>query len=509
MRRHSTRRGVLRSLGGAGLVALAGCTVQGSPDDPARSSTPRSTVSGPADATVDLTASTGTVRPGASDSDASRTWLYDGTFPGPELRVGEGDVLRVDVTNGLSEGTTIHWHGVPLPNRMDGVPGVTQEPIAPDSTFTYEFEADPAGTYFYHSHVGLQSDRGLLGPLIVEEGEPHVEYDREYTLVLDDYLVGEPEMPSGSDGTGMGGMSGSRTGGGGMGGMSGGGMGGGPNGSGMGGGAVGGMMRDRRPSYAGLLVNGRLPSDPPTLAVERGERVRLRFVNAASATTFRVRLAGHRLNVSHADGRPVDPVPVDEFVFGSGERYDAVVEADNPGAWQLRADAVSGTEPPARAVLRYDGSGGTPAPPRSGGRRLRYADLRAIEPLDGIDGTPDRTFDLTLSGGMGGMDGMGGAGGSDAWLIDGRAYPDAEPLTVREGEHVRVRMVNHSPVVHPMHLHGHFFRVGDAVKDTVRVPSRMGELTFDFVADNPGEWLFHCHTLYHLEAGMARVLRYG
>ncbi len=486
-------------------------------------------MSGPADATVDLTASPGTVRPGPSEADASRTWVYDGTFPGPELRVEEGEILRVDVANRLPEGTTIHWHGVPVPNAMDGVPGVTQEPIAAGSTFAYKFRAEPAGTYFYHSHVGLQLDRGLLGPLIVEEREPHVEYDREYTLVFDDYLVGDPQPASGSGGGGpggtggmggadggmhggAGGMGGGTDGSGTGGGMDGSGMGGGPSGSGMGGTDGGSMMGDRRPPYAGLLVNGRLPADSPTLPVSDGERVRLRFVNAASATAFRVRLAGHRLNVSHADGRPVEPVAVDEFVFGSGERYDAVVEADNPGAWELRADAVSGTERPARAVLRYDGRAGTPAAPRSGGRQLRYADLRAIEPLEGLDGTPDRTFDLTLSGAMGGMGGMGGmgeTGGSSAWLIDGQAYPDADPLTVREGEHVRVRVVNHSPVVHPMHLHGHFFRVGDAVKDTVRVPSHMGELTFDFVADNPGEWLFHCHTLYHLEAGMARVVRYG
>nr|WP_281273056.1 multicopper oxidase domain-containing protein [Halalkalicoccus subterraneus] len=103
---------------------------------------------------------------------------------------------------------------------------------------------------------------------------------------------------------------------------------------------------------------------------------------------------------------------------------------------------------------------------------------------------------------------MSASSESDAWLIDGQAYPDADLFSIREGEHVRVRMVNHSPVLHPMHLHGHFFQVGDAIKDTVIVPGHMGEVTFDFVADNPGSWLFHCHNLYHLEAGMARVMRY-
>lgn len=99
-------------------------------------------------------------------------------------------------------------------------------------------------------------------------------------------------------------------------------------------------------------------------------------------------------------------------------------------------------------------------------------------------------------------------GRSNEWLIDGQAYPNADPIDIQEGEHVRVRMTNRSPVVHPMHLHGHFFQVEDAVKDTVVVPGHMGEVTFDFIADNPGKWLFHCHNLYHLEAGMARVVRY-
>ncbi|NEU58690.1 multicopper oxidase domain-containing protein [Halorussus sp. MSC15.2] len=115
-----------------------------------------------------------------------------------------------------------------------------------------------------------------------------------------------------------------------------------------------------------------------------------------------------------------------------------------------------------------------------------------------MSGQPNRKFDLALTGRRGG----------NVWTIDGEPYPDANPLSVQPGDHVRVHMVNHSPVVHPMHLHGHFFQVGDAVQDTVLVPQHMGEVTFDFIADNPGDWLFHCHNLYHLDAGMARVITY-
>ncbi len=259
------------------------------------------------------------------------------------------------------------------------------------------------------------------------------------------------------------------------------------------------MMGDLRPPYAGLLVNGRLPANPATFDVQRGERVRLRFVNASSATAFRIGVAGHELTISHTDGRPVDPVTVDSFVFGSGERYDAVVEATNPGSWEIRGQPLDGDEQPARALFRYAGTSASPTQVSAWGRTLQYGDLRAKRVPEKLRGSPDRTFDLTLSPER---------GGSYGWLIDGQAYPDANPLKIRKGEHVRVRMTNRSPVLHPMHLHGHFFRVGDAMKDTVIVPGHMGSVTFDFLADNPGNWLFHCHNLYHLESGMARVVEY-
>jgi FtsP/CotA-like multicopper oxidase with cupredoxin domain len=431
------------------------------------------------------------------------TWGYGGQYPGPEIRVKEGERLRVIVENRLPEstGTTVHWHGVPVRNAMDGVPGLTQQPIPSGEQFAYEFEAAPAGTYMYHSHAGLQLDRGLLGPLIIEERTPHVEYDREYTLMLDDFLPGPPrplealaESGDGGRGGGRGGMMGRGDRGGGM--MGGRGM--------MGGGIV--------PPYEGLLVNGHSPDNPATFDVEEGERVRLRLVNPSSATTYHLALSGHRLTVTHADGRPVEPVTVDSLRIGMGERYDVIVEANSPGAHTFMARTVEGDAPPARAVVRYRCSRRTQPPegevPQGlrGGRRLRYGYLQSVEtPLGRSSGNddgsgPDRTFDLRLSGGM-----MMSRG---EWAIDGQQYPDAEPLRIQKGEHVRVNMSNMSMMLHPMHLHGHFFRVGNAIKDTVLVEPRMGRASFDFVADNPGDWFFHCHNLYHLHAGMARVFTY-
>ena len=399
---------------------------------------------------------------------AYETWLYNGRFPGQEIRVAEGERLRVLLENRLPDPTTVHWHGVPVPNAMDGVPGVTQEAVQPGEQFVYEYVAEPAGSYMYHSHVALQLDRGLIGPLVVEERSPHVDYDREYTIFLDDLLIGEPRLVEGRRSMMMG-------------------------------------MGSAGPEYQSFLINGRPPADPAVLDVRRGERVRLRLMNPASQTTFRVALAGHRMRVIHADSRPVEPFEVDAVRIGMGERYDVIVEADTPGAWNLVASSMERQRGSARAVFRYTDAAAT-APPEgqrpdgiSGGRLLTVDDLTGTEPEARNDRTPDRTFDLTLSSRM----------MSDGWFIDGQAFPDAEPLEVREGERVRVRMTNRSMMMHPMHLHGHFFRVGNALKETVIVPPHMGQVTFDFTADNPGDWFFHCHNLYHMEAGMARVLRVG
>lgn len=431
-----------------------------------------------------------------------QTWGYNGQYPGPEIRAREGERLRITVQNDLPDaGTTVHWHGVPVPNAMDGVPGLTQEPIPAVGSMVYDFAATPAGTYMYHSHQGLQLDRGLLGPLVVEEATPHVDYDREHVLVLDDVLLGPPQPLSELAGEG------------------GGRMGRGMTDGMMGregsrdrdrdrdtdrGGMMDGMMGGIVPPYEGLTINGRLPQSPAEFEVRRGERVRLRLINPGGATTYRVAVGGHRMTVTHTDGRPVEPVTVDRLDIGMGERYDVVVEADNPGVWPLVAATVEGDSAPARAVLRYADAVGSTL--RDGlpeglqrGRVLRYADLQSVETLP-PEGAPDRTFDLRLSGGM-----MMDPG---VWTIDGQAYPDAAPLEVREGERVRVTMSNMSMMLHPMHLHGHFFRTGNVLKDTVLVGAHMGRASFEFVADNPGRWFFHCHNLYHLHAGMAREVRY-
>ena len=509
-------------LGGTGL-SLAGCD-RGSDAAKGAPAAPGAPSGGGLARAFDLAA--GRVEAEVGPGQVWRTWGYGGQYPGPEIRLKEGERLRVVARNDLpgEAGTTVHWHGVPVPNPMDGVPGVTQEPIPAGESMTYEYEATPAGTYMYHSHRALQLDRGLMGPLIIEERTPHVQYDREHVVILDDFLPGPPRTLDALASGGGGREDGGRMMGGMMNGQSsdapgqqqGGGMTegcpmmGGDGGGGMQGGGMMGGMGGIVPPYEGLMINGKLPGDPAAFDVKEGERVRFRLINLSSATTYHLALAGHRMRVSHADARPVEPVEVDSLLIGMGERYDVIVEADNPGAHTLMARTVEGNAPPARATVRYQSSRQNQPPegevPKGleSGRRLRYADLQSVEtPLGQATGSagPDRTFDLRLSGGM-----MMSRG---EWAIDGQRYPDADELPLEKGEHVRVNMRNMSMMNHPMHLHGHFFRVGNAVKDTVLVEARMGRASFDFVADNPGDWFFHCHNLYHLHAGMARVFTYG
>jgi FtsP/CotA-like multicopper oxidase with cupredoxin domain len=237
--------------------------------------------------------------------------------------------------------------------------------------------------------------------------------------------------------------------------------------------------------------------------VKRGERVRLRLLNPSGATTYRVAIAGHRMSVSHADGRPVKPVQVDALEIGMGERYDVIIDARNPGTWAIAAAPLQGSLEPARAILRYLDARAAPPSARQEPEGLRRGRLLRMEDLDGVErddsaSSPDRDVDLVLSGGM----------MSSAWTIGGQVYPEADPIEIRRGERVRFRMRNMSMALHPMHLHGHFFRVGRAWKDTVIVPPRMGEVSFEFRADNPGRWFFHCHNAYHMEMGMAREVRY-
>jgi FtsP/CotA-like multicopper oxidase with cupredoxin domain len=424
-----------------------------------------------------------------------RTWGYNGMVPGPEIRVARGEVLRVKVTNRLPEATSVHWHGVALRNDMDGVPGVTQKGIDPGASFTYEFAVAESGTFWFHPHSGLQLDKGLYAPLIIDDPSEPGRYDREAVVVVDDWTDGVGESPDAILGrltsASHGGMAG-------MGGMGGAGI---PMAMSA---VLGGDAGDV--SYPVFVLNGAPPTAPATFDAKPGERIRLRLINAGADTAFRVALGGHRLTVTHSDGFPVEPVTVDAVLLGMGERYDAVVTVAGSGAFPLVALA-EGKNAQALGVLR-SGSGAAPPatirPTELDGRLLTLGDLRAGPAVALSAAKPDRTHPVVLS-----LD-----GDRYRWRINGRTFADRLPLDVRQGERARLVFDNRTTMFHPMHLHGHTFEVRAAAgggpgprKDTVIV--RPGEkIAVDFVGDNPGQWVLHCHNVYHMESGMMTTVSY-
>jgi len=430
------------------------------------------------------------------------TWAYQPALAGPVVRVRPGDRLRVLLRNELPEATSVHWHGLALRNDMDGVPVMTQAAVAPGGRFRYDFTVPDPGTYWFHPHQGLQLDRGLYAPLVVEDpADPGVDVDE--VLVLDDWLDGISGTPqdqldtlsrststgSGMDGSGSGPSSRTMMGGSGMGGS-----GTGRNQST----ALGGDAGDV--AYPLYLVNGGPPGDRPTVTAAAGGKIRLRLVNAGSDTAFRVAVGGHRLTVTHADGRPVVPVTVDTVLLGMGERYDVELVARS-GVWPVYA-AAEGKPGGAAAVLRTTDARSTPAPPPGtrpaelGRRLLRYGDLVPTVAQRLPARTVDRSYTVDLLGGM----------HRYRWTLGG----DAARLDVHSGERIRIVMRNQTLMWHPMHLHGHSFALADHAgvrKDTVNVLPQQ-QVSIDFDADNPGQWAYHCHNTYHLSAGMMSTVSY-
>ena len=488
----SRRSLLLGGLGLAGLGGLAACSGPGTgivvpersiPSAPSVTPAPGQNVVTaaltPKQTTIDLAGQT------------LQTWAYGDEVPGKVLRANAGDFLRVFVDNQLPADTTVHWHGIRLRNAADGVPGVTQNPIAPGAKYVYEFTAPDPGTYFFHPHVGVQLDRGLYAPLIIDDPDEPGAYDLEWVIVLDDWLDGTGTNPdevlkrlmADNGQPNSGGM-------GGMGGMGHGGMGG------MGGGtAPWGDAGDI--VYPYFLVNGRPPADPSVFTGKPGQRVRMRIINAASDTIFTVALGGHRMTITHTDGHAVQPTDASAFYIGMGERYDAIVTLAD-GAFPLVAQPF-GKSGQAMAVVRT-GSGSAPSPgtrpAELTGQILVGSDLRPAESALLPARNPDSTVDLVLNGQMQPFQ----------WGMNGAPYGQNTPLTAEAGKRLRINLMNMTMMTHPIHLHGPAFALANTGlrKDTLLVPP-MGSVALD-VDPDAGDWMVHCHNIYHAEAGMMIVL---
>ena len=424
-----------------------------------------------------------------------RTWAYGPTLA-PVIRAQRGDTIQAALTNALSEETTVHWHGVALRNDMDGVPYLTQDPIAAGKNFTYQFTAPHPGTYWFHPHVGTQLDRGLYGALIIDDPKEPLAYDEEWVVVLDDWLDGVTATPPEvfqELSRGMKAMAG-------MGDM--------PMRSGN---MLMGAKSDALGGDAGevyyphYLVNGRPPADPETFTSRPGNRVRIRLINAGGDTAFRVAVGSHPMTITHTDGFPVSPTEVDSVLIGMGERYDVLVTLAD-GVFPFVAEA-EGKQARAFAIVRT-GSGATPPPDipvaELTGRIGAVDELTAVDSVSLSRRRPDQELTVRLTGGMGSYD----------WALDRKSFdmkkPMADASVMNSGERIRLNFVNTTTMWHPMHLHGHTFQHvnGGPRKDTsIVLPNRT--LSVEFDADNPGRWLMHCHNIYHGEAGMMGAIAYA
>jgi FtsP/CotA-like multicopper oxidase with cupredoxin domain len=449
------------------------------------------------------TALAGLVPPGAFASDFKLTpapakvplvpsqpetavWAYNGTVPGPEIRVRQGGRVRIAVENRLAEGTTVHFHGIRMPNAMDGVPHLTQPPIAPGETFTYEFGVPDAGTYWYHPHANsaVQLGRGLSGALIVEEREP-IAVDRDLVWMLSDWRL----LPDGQIRDDFGNMHDK---------------------------AHNGRVGDV------VTINGRMPE---AVAVRRGERIRLRLINSANARVFGLRFTGHAPQVIAYDGQPVVPhdPPDGAVVLGPAMRVDLVLDMTaKPGERFQVVDDYYRSLAYTLVHIVYDG---VPLRERAPDGPIELPANALSEPH--VDGAV--RHEVALNGGMMGQAmmqarGMGGASmmemmrSGKVWFLNGAAMMGhaMEPmLTLPRGRTAVIAMSNETTWWHPMHLHGHVFRVvsrnGAPTRyrewqDTVLVAPRE-RVEIAFVADNPGDWMFHCHVLEHQESGMMGIVR--
>jgi FtsP/CotA-like multicopper oxidase with cupredoxin domain len=480
----------------------------------------------------------------------------NGSVPGPLVKLREGQDVRLHVTNNLDEDSSIHWHGLLVPFQFDGVPGVSFPGIRPGETFTYEFPLRQSGTYWWHSHSGLQEQAGHYGPLVVEAADgSDAQYDRDYVVLLSEFTplhphevmrklkVGEHyfnrQMQTATEGE----MSGEMR-------------------------REWAAMRmnprdisDVTGSTYTFLINGHGPADDLEYLFKPGERVRLRFINGSAMTFFNIRIPGMEMKVIQADGQAVRDVPVDEFQIGVAETYDVVVEP-RTGAHTIVAEAMDrsgmgvatltdtpgrkGLVPPLRepvtltmADMGMAGMGDmegmdhsmrdmSKLPPDAEGagvdmtspmpadrmdfpglgldtvdhRVLRYTDLRAKRPNPRRK--PARRMEIHLTGNM----------ERYMWSFDGKRFTAVtdDPIRFAYDERVRVTLVNDTMMAHPIHLHGHFFELVNGAGATdqplkhTMVVQPGGKATFDLTADEPGDWAFHCHLLYHMHAGMMQVV---
>lgn len=451
-------------------------------------------------------------------------------IPAPTLEFTEGDEAEIVLTNRVpDQEVSVHWHGLLLPPGMDGVAYVNTPPIHPGESFTYKFKLRQSGTYWYHSHTGLQEQKGVFGAFIVHPQKKSFAYDRDAVAVLSDWTDENPDQVLKNlrkDGDyylykkntvrswwgairfggfwpfiknqwqRMGGMDLSDVG------------------------------------YDAFLINGK--KNAPLITGRPGERVRVRVINASASTYFYLSLGGAPMHVISADGVDIEPQMANEILMGMAETYDILVTIPDQRSLELRATAqdISGfasawigegekvavaDKPPVDLYAPMDhgshhaGAHDSQAHASHNAHHEHGAAAVALLQVDQLKASKPTEYsgavhELKLV--------LGGDMNRYIWHINGQVISQDRYIEVRAGDVFRFKIVNKTMMHHPMHLHGHFFRVLNSsgayspLKHTVDV-SPHSERTIEFKAEEPGQWMFHCHNLYHMKSGMARIVKYS
>lgn len=398
-----------------------------------------------------------------------------------------GARFRVRLINRIGKPTLVHWHGLTPPPHQDGVPIVSQPALPPGQSYDYDFPLTESGTYWMHSHEGLQEQSLLSGPLIVADPAEAGRDEQQIVAEIADFTFRDPDeifaelrapkpQPAATPAA---------------------------------------MKPDVNDvTYDAFLVNRRPVENPEVFRTERRARIRLRIINSGASTNFTIDLGALRGTLVAVDGRPIEPVTGSRFPIGIANRCDITIETPRSGAYPIFAVREDGNAraafvlaSPGASIPKYAATGSFRAPLNDLALEMR---LRATQPL--ASRPVSRKLAIDLTGDM----------ARYAWTIDNVAWTDALAqsknypyLPVKRGERVEITMRNKTMMSHPMHLHGHTFQIvgvdqrrfEGAMRDTILVTPRTS-VTVAFDANNPGWWFFHCHNLYHLAAGMATSLKY-
>ena len=412
---------------------------------------------------------------------------YNGSAPGPVLRMKEGKPVAVEVFNDTDTPELVHWHGMLIPASVDGTEEEGSPFVAPHSSQRFELTPGPAGTRWYHSHAMAMDDlhkgayTGQFGFVYVDGGNDPGKYDQELFLALRDW---EPfftaAMDDDDDDT------------------------------------HDGPLLEKPPTMNtdpdGLEVgsttysiNDKALGSGEPIRVREGQRLLLHFLNASAIENRRIALAGHKMKVIAMDGNPV-PVPrlVDSIFLGAGERVDVTVEMNRPGVWILGSTEKMVRESGLGVVVEYAGQHRTPQWVEAPKTAWDYT----IFGTDGVGAIPENKLDLTFE------KVPGGAGKFNTWLVNGKPYPHEQEFVLQHGARYRLTMRNRTDDAHPMHLHRHLWELVEVngkktcgiVKDTVIVPY-YGRAIVDFTANQPGLSLFHCHIQQHMDYGFKALFR--